>query len=1128
MKNKVNRTLAVKKSILKKSLFLACLLAASFSVTAETMYVVSGKCNVPLKAGMGSASYQIFTWDGTNAAATTDITCDVTGTAGSYYNSTSLALSDLKNTGNYSTSSGNSKTMQAIKLAGSTKMTISLGSKAMSKVIVVGRANSSDQLSIDILGETVSTNNKDFFVIEKEQLFTGSVVIDNTTSKEYNFFIYLIEGEAPPAVSVTGVSLNKSTLTLEVGEEETLVPTVSPSDASNKKVSWSSNNEAAATVDADGLVSAVAEGTATITVTTEDGGKTATCAVTVTAPSTIIEVESISLNKSTATVKIGNSETLTVTYTPSNANTGKSVTWASDANGIATVNNGVVTGVSEGVAHITATTPNGKSASCTVTVEAAAPVPPTTLTLHEAGVYEAKSKDGGYDATLSVLNGREYEVYYAGRWDNGGTKLTIHANPVDKSQGVTKNETNTSYEAIDGWFKGTGADKGTGFAANEEFSKASERCHTLKSTNSIEMHIKGFDQFSLYGMDKKVDTSKPTNNKVFKILIDDVAQDMEISTSATIRRFSITTGEHVIKIQCDDDCLFGGFSLRVAQEPKTKYLKGNDSTQTVLATTDLKPIYYYTKYNSKGETKLVWDGEEATGITLTTKNTDGIGDTLVVSGTANCPAGEYNYHVSSLFNGIETRRVNGKFIVEHQIKALTDTIVEAYAGEEMDAMRFRCYISNDLLRFTYDTWPEGIEWAYNKQTGIVTLSGTPTQAGEYDILVEAKLGNSIKCKIIVKPLDLGNDPILYLYKNIGAYTKDQVFNYLTSSGKNLIARKTKEDGLRPTDQYAKYKWILISEDANADNAEVLAIARGETSLPVLNMKGFSYSPDRLEWGEPDNGSLDTVTDNRYNIFVQRADHPIFQKLGWTQGQKVKVLSKVEHKGLMPVNVDYQGTLCLATAYTRNIKDYYKDGELQTILHEVPADLRNGHKYICLPIAANATLTTEGKNLLNAAIDYLLGNESTVSIPTLKITDFTVDGEKAEIDDLNNTISLELDMQKHANLNIKALKPTVSVADPTLTHVLPAANEAIDFSESLNIPVVYVVTDYINRREYDVKIKALNAQGIEDIYANGEWVNIYDIYGRIVATTNENIYQMDLPTGMYLVVTTDGRTIKIMK
>ena len=375
---------------------------------------------------------------------------------------------------------------------------------------------------------------------------------------------------------------------------------------------------------------------------------------------------------------------------------------------------------------------------------------------------------------------------------------------------------------------------------------------------------------------------------------------------------------------------------------------------------------------------------------------------------------------------------------------------------------------------------------------------------------------------------MGNDPILYLYKNIGAYTKDQVFNYLTSSGKNLIARKTKEDGLRPTDQYTKYKWILISEDANADNAEVLAIARGETSLPVLNMKGFSYSPDRLEWGEPDNGSLDTVTDNRYNIFVQRADHPIFQKLGWTQGQKVKVLSKVEHKGLMPVNVDYQGTLCLATAYTRNIKDYYKDGELQTILHEVPADLRNGHKYICLPIAANATLTTEGKNLLNAAIDYLLGNESTVSIPTLKITDFTVDGEKAEIDDLNNTISLELDMQKHANLNIKALKPTVSVADPTLTHVLPAANEAIDFSESLNIPVVYVVTDYINRREYDVKIKALNAQGIEDIYANGEWVNIYDIYGRIVATTNENIYQMDLPTGIYLVVTTDGRTIKIMK
>ncbi|MGI5880623.1 MAG: Ig-like domain-containing protein [Syntrophomonadaceae bacterium] len=82
-------------------------------------------------------------------------------------------------------------------------------------------------------------------------------------------------------VAVTGVSLNASTLTLsEGGDTAALVATVSPADATNKNVTWSSSNESVATV-ADGVVTPVAAGSATITVTTEDGKKTATCAVTV-------------------------------------------------------------------------------------------------------------------------------------------------------------------------------------------------------------------------------------------------------------------------------------------------------------------------------------------------------------------------------------------------------------------------------------------------------------------------------------------------------------------------------------------------------------------------------------------------------------------------------------------------------------------------------------------------------------------------------------------------------------------------------------------------------------------------------------------------------------------------------
>lgn len=86
----------------------------------------------------------------------------------------------------------------------------------------------------------------------------------------------------PTTVSVTGVSLNKSSLSLVEGSSETLTATISPGNASNKGVSWKSSDTGIATVDDKGKVTAVKTGSATITVTTADGGKTATCSVTVT------------------------------------------------------------------------------------------------------------------------------------------------------------------------------------------------------------------------------------------------------------------------------------------------------------------------------------------------------------------------------------------------------------------------------------------------------------------------------------------------------------------------------------------------------------------------------------------------------------------------------------------------------------------------------------------------------------------------------------------------------------------------------------------------------------------------------------------------------------------------------
>ncbi|HQK38068.1 MAG TPA: Ig-like domain-containing protein, partial [Bacteroidales bacterium] len=86
-------------------------------------------------------------------------------------------------------------------------------------------------------------------------------------------------------IPVTGVTVSPTSLSLTVGQTGQLTATVQPSDATNKNVSWSSSNTSVATVNSSGLVTAIAAGSATITVTTQDGGKTATCAVTVTSSS---------------------------------------------------------------------------------------------------------------------------------------------------------------------------------------------------------------------------------------------------------------------------------------------------------------------------------------------------------------------------------------------------------------------------------------------------------------------------------------------------------------------------------------------------------------------------------------------------------------------------------------------------------------------------------------------------------------------------------------------------------------------------------------------------------------------------------------------------------------------------
>jgi len=199
--------------------------------------------------------------------------------------------------------------------------------------------------------------------------YTGATVtLVSGATQSFNAFQYIVLTNTNVAtVAVTGVSVSPTIATVGLGSTQQLSATLAPANATNQNVTWTSSNTAVATVNASGLVTAVAAGTTTITVKTVDGNKTATSAITVAA----IPVASVSVSPTTASLYAGNTQQLSATIAPANA-TNKTVTWSSSNTAVATVNSsGLVTAISAGTANITVTTQDGsKIAIAAITVKA--------------------------------------------------------------------------------------------------------------------------------------------------------------------------------------------------------------------------------------------------------------------------------------------------------------------------------------------------------------------------------------------------------------------------------------------------------------------------------------------------------------------------------------------------------------------------------------------------------------------------------------------------------------------------------------------------------------------------------------------------------------------------------------
>ena len=237
------------------------------------------------------------------------------------------------------------------------KITLDIGKEKQLEVIITPADVPNADVTLTVSDPTVVSIDANGKI---RALKAGTATITARTANNKTATCTVTVNKAAPEK----ITVSPASKTVNVGETFSVAAQITPAEAANDKLTWSSNNTSVAVVDANGKVTAKAVGTATINVKTSNG-KTATCTVTV----KNIEATSVKVTPATVTLEVGKTQTVAAKVAPDKAD--QSVTWTSSNSSVATVSSsGVITAKAVGTANITAKTKNGKTATVAVTVKA--------------------------------------------------------------------------------------------------------------------------------------------------------------------------------------------------------------------------------------------------------------------------------------------------------------------------------------------------------------------------------------------------------------------------------------------------------------------------------------------------------------------------------------------------------------------------------------------------------------------------------------------------------------------------------------------------------------------------------------------------------------------------------------